>query len=458
MIAEGPETGALSDSERAELLRLRAEVPRLREQAPSVTARRPPPPRAERVRRWARILSATFLIALSCILAPLSVTAAWLRGEVTDTDRYVETVAPLAKDPAIQQAITTDLTDIVFTYIDVRGLTQRAVATLAERGTLPADVATQLEALAVPVANGVRSFAENRILQVVQSSTFAQAWVQANRTAHQQLVNALTGETGGGVTIEGNAVKVNLAAFIAVVKERLVANGFELAARIPEVNATFVVFQSADVGKAQRLFSLLNNLGIWLSVILLITIAIGIYLAPNHRLAFIGAGAGVALAMLTAAVGLTVLRRSYLDGMPRDVLTPDAAAVLFDTLVRFLREGLRAAFLLGILVALGGFFTGPSVTAVTVRRWFTTGFALLRGGLAGLHLPLTGATRWVAPRARALRVIAVTAALAFVLVQRYRTPELVAWTTAGLTGMLAIIEFLAVEPRKRAPSPSPSPS
>ena len=39
-----------------------------------------------------------------CALAPLSVVSVWARSEVTDTDRYVDTVAPLAKDPAVQAA------------------------------------------------------------------------------------------------------------------------------------------------------------------------------------------------------------------------------------------------------------------------------------------------------------------------------------------------------------------
>lgn len=449
MTVGGPESGTLSNNERAELLRLRAEVARLHELGAEPPGR--PPRGGRRAGRWARATFAALLLVISCLLAPLSVVAVWLRGEVTDTDRYVETVTPLAKDPAVQRAITTDLTNIVFTYIDVQGLTQRALAALAGRGDLPPDMATQLQALAVPVANGVRSFTQDQIQQVVQSNVFAEAWVQANRSAHQQLVSALSGESSGGVIVEDNAVKVNLAAFLAVVKERLVANGFQLAARIPEVNATFVVFESADVGKVQRLFSLLDRLGLWLPVILLATAALGIYLSRNHRLAFIATGLGVAVAMLGAAVGLAVLRRSYLQGVPDDVLPTGAASVIFDTVVRFLREALRAAFLAGLLVALGAFLTGPSVTASTIRRWFVTGFAFLKGQLAELKVPLTGITRWAAARARMLRAISVTIALAIVLTQRYKTPELVAWTAVALLAALAAIELLAVEPRRWKP-------
>ena len=54
--------------------------------------------------RWRTIL-AVLLIVVGCVLAPLAGVAVWARNQVTNTDRYVRTVAPLASDPAIQTAI-----------------------------------------------------------------------------------------------------------------------------------------------------------------------------------------------------------------------------------------------------------------------------------------------------------------------------------------------------------------
>jgi hypothetical protein len=223
------------------------------------------------------------------------------------------------------------------------------------------------------------------------------------------------------------------------------------------VNATFVVFESADVGRAQWLFSALDTLGFWLPLILVVLAALGIYLAPNHRVAFIAAGCAVALAMLIGGFVLAWVRNTYLNGVPPGVLPRNAAAALFDTVVRFLRDALRAAFLIGLLVALGALLTGPSVTATAIRRLLVSGFAALRGWLADVGVPLTAATRWVAPRARMFRAMVVTGAFVVLLLERYRTPELVLWTTAGVLAALAVIELLAVEPRRRGlPTPQPS--
>jgi hypothetical protein len=440
----------MAGEEQSELERLRAEVATLRAQVRQEGR----PGAAERRQRW-RTIVATLLIVVACVLAPLGVVAVWARNQVTNTDRYVATVAPLAEDPAIQQAITDKITTQVFTYIDVRGLTTQAVDALTSRGNLPPQVADQLQALAGPIANGVESFTRSQVARIVQSQAFADAWVQANRLAHDELVKALTGEGGGAVTVTGDSVSVNLAAFIQTVKQQLTAAGFTLAARIPEVNASFTVFQSADIARVRSAFNLLNTLGIWLPVIVLILLVLGVYVAKDHRRALVGAGLGVAAGMVVLALGLAVFRSIYLDAVPASVLPHDAAAVLYDTIVRFLRAGLRTILVLGLVVAAGAFLTGTSVTAVRSRQTLARWLAWLRGGAeqAGLRTGPVGA--WVGAHKRALRIGAVVvAALALVFWSR-PTGKVVIGLALALLVVLAIIEFLG-RPVEAAPPNRPA--
>jgi hypothetical protein len=74
--------------------------------------------------RW-RTVVAVLLIVVGCVLAPLAEVAVWARNQVTNSDRYVRTVAPLAADPAIQQAITDQITTQIVAYLAdrLRGLT-----------------------------------------------------------------------------------------------------------------------------------------------------------------------------------------------------------------------------------------------------------------------------------------------------------------------------------------------
>jgi hypothetical protein len=445
-----PEDPTLTAGERAELERLRAENAALRSQVrpdrDTTGATEPLPGAGPASRqRWRQIV-ATLLIVIGCVLAPLSVAAVWTRNQVTNTDRYVATVSPLADDPTIQNAITDQITAQVFNYIDVQGLTNQAVDALTERGLTPA-LATQLRALAVPIASGVESFTRDQVAKVVQSDAFADAWVQANRVAHAELVKALTGEGGGSVTVENDTVSVNLAAFIDTVKQRLVDSGFAVAARIPEVNASFVLFQSADVTRARSAFNLLNTLGVWLPVVAIVLLVLGVYVARDHRRATVGAALGVAISMVVLALGLAVFRSIYLDAVPATVLPHDAAAVLYDTIVRFLRLGLRTILVLALVVAAGAFLTGPSVTAVKAR----TGLANAIGwgaDRAGISTGPVGA--WVYANKRALRIGAVAlAALALVFWDR-PTGKVVLGLTLALLVVLALIEFLGRPARPTA--------
>jgi hypothetical protein len=433
----------LTDDERAELERLRAEVTALRAQARHVEAAAKGGVVTRRAarQRW-RTVVATLLIVLGCLLAPLAGVAVWARNQVTNTDRYVQTVSPLASDPAIQDAIANQITAQVFTYIDIQGLTTQAVDALAARDLTPR-LADQLRAFAAPIANGVQSFTRDQVGKVVASDAFADAWVQANRVAHAELVKALTGEGGGAVTVENDTVSVNLAAFIGTVKQQLVASGFTLAARIPEVNASFVLFQSEDITRARSAFNLLNTLGNWLPVIALVLLALGVYVARDHRRALIGAGLGVAVAMLLLALGLTVFRSVYLDAVPSEVLPHDAAAVLYDTIVRFLRAGLRTVLVLGLVVAAGAFLTGQSTTAVRTRQGLAGAIGWVQGSAeqAGLRTGPVGT--WVYANKQVLRIAAVAlAGLALVFWSR-PTGKVVIGLTLALLVVLAVIEFLA---------------
>jgi hypothetical protein len=445
----------LGADERAELERLRGEVAVLRS--------RPTPPNdasgekagpGRRHRPGWRGPVATLLIVVGCILAPVSVLAVWTANQVSDTNRYVQNVAPLIHEPAVQSALTDKITNEINAQIHVQALTNQAAATLKSKG-LPR-VGTLLQTFSGSLAGAVGGFIHTQVGKIVASPQVATLWVQVNRTVHAELVKALSGQGNGAITISNGQVVLNLGPFIDVVKKDLVARGFSLASNIPAINPTFALFSAKELVKAQSGYRLLNDLKIVLPILTLVLLAAGIYIARSHRRALIGAGLGFAAAMALLGVALAIARSIYLNSVPNSVLPSNAAAVMYDTLIRFIKDGLRTLLVVGLIVAIAAFFTGPSVTAVRTRGAFSGGLGWLRasGERAGLRTGPVG--QWTFSHRTGLRIGAV-ALFALIFVFWGRPTAMVAVVLAILLlVVLGLIELIGRPPAGTAATPQPA--
>ena len=232
--------------ETKEVERLRARVAELEAQMTKTEEAAPPSPEKRgRGSVWWAVSSAV-LITLACVLAPLSVASVWASSELSDTEQYVETVAPLADDPAVQDALAAEITTTIFENLDVEDLTSEALATIAAQPDVPPRVAAALPALATPIANGVQSFTRDQVDSLLASPQFAQLWAQVNRVAHEQVVKLLEGNQGGAVSAQDGTITLNLAPIIEEVKTRLVAQGFDLANNSPAGDKSVVRAESED--------------------------------------------------------------------------------------------------------------------------------------------------------------------------------------------------------------------
>lgn len=359
--------------ETAEVARLRAEVARL-ERELHATAAGPSPKRGG---GWWRVPVVALCLVLVGVLAPLSILATWAHDEVSDTDRYVETVAPLAQSPEVQAAVTTRLTDRIMGLIDVEAVTQDAIDALADRGLRPRAVAS-LTALSGPLTQGVESFVGNQVGRIVSSDEFADAWTQANRVAHTQMVAVLSGETGEAVQVSGGAVQLNLGVVIDRVKERLLDAGFSLASRIPQVSAEVTLFQSAELARAQTAFRLLDAAARALPVIALILLGVAVAVSVRRRRTLTIGALVIAASMLALGAALNFFRIVYLDAVPSDRLPADAAAVIFDQIVQFIRLNLRALLVISLAVAVVAWVSGPEQAPAAVRRGTTRALDAVR--------------------------------------------------------------------------------
>src|SRR5689334_14610829 len=104
-ISQAEQVSDVADEKQTEELeQLRRRVAELEAELSATRSGEAEPHPARQAGRW-RAVTAAIAITLACVLASLSVVAVWANSQVSDTNRYVETVAPLAKDPAVQKAV-----------------------------------------------------------------------------------------------------------------------------------------------------------------------------------------------------------------------------------------------------------------------------------------------------------------------------------------------------------------
>ncbi|MFE2555496.1 hypothetical protein ACFXGT_05580 [Streptomyces sp. NPDC059352] len=415
-----------SDSD--ELAALRARIAAL--EASAATARPP--------RHRLRSFFAALLVVIGCVLTPLGLVASWTSDIVGDTDRYVQTVTPLASDPAVQEAVATRVTGAVMEHIDLKSLLEGVAP--EQRPLLE----KALGKLGNSLEGAVSSFVHDRAQDVVASSAFRTIWIDANRAIHTSLDRALTGSDEGAVRINTDTVTIDLAPVIDRVKERLVDAGLTVAGKIPEIHTDFTVLQADDIGKVKTGFSLLQLMGVWLPVISVLLVAGGVLLATRRRRTLIAGALGIAAAALFLGIALTVFRTVYLNALPSGV-SPAAAGAVYDTLVRYLRTSVRVFATLGVLIALAAWLSGPSRPATLVRGLWDSGISATRATAdrAGLR------TGPVGPFVRRYRtwitwILVAAAALACVF-WSYPTGWVVLGLALALLFALAVVAFLAEE-------------
>ncbi|MFD7444743.1 hypothetical protein [Streptomyces sp. NPDC059909] len=431
----------------------RAELEQLRTRVAALEAGRAPRTSRHRTKSFFSAL----LIVIGCVLVPFAIVAAWTSSEVGNTDRYVDTVAPLASDPDVQAAAANRVTAAVMQHIDL--------PTLLE-GVAPENrplLEKALGRLGNSLESAVSSFVRDKAEEVLASETFAKIWTDANRRIHTAVDKALTGTGGGAVKINNDSVTVDLAPVIDQVKQRLVDEGMTVAAKIPEIHTDFTVLRADNIGKVKTGFRLLQIAGFWLPVLAVLLIIAGVLLSAHRRRTTVIAALAFAFAALVLGLALTVFRVVYLNALPDSVSQP-AAESIYDALTRYLRTTVRMAAVLGVVVALAAWLSGPGRTATLVRGLWNSGITAVRSTAdrAGLR------TGPVGPFVRRHRTwitwVLVAAAVVTYVLWSFPT----AWVVVGIALVwlfaMAVVQFLGDEgagegaPAGPADAPGPDPA
>ena len=366
------------------------------------------------------------LVVVGCVLAPISVIGLWARNTLLDSGQYIDTVGPLADDPAIQEALADRVTTRLFEAVDVE-------ADLTDALPPEADFVVPF------VADGLERFVHDVALRFAQSDAFPELWDRINRRAHNAVLAVLEGEGTETVDTRDGKVVLDVSAVVERVQDRLSDLGIDVfenatGERLP---AELVLFEAAGLRKAQTGVRLLHTLAFALPLITLLLLGAAVAVSHDRRRTGLRAALGVSLAMALVLIGFNLGRGFYLDAIENAGRSTDAAAAAFDQVLGFLRLSLRTAFVLGIVVAVGLWLAGPGRLATRVRTGLS---GLVRG--RGEEEP-TAIGRFAATYRVALRLLVVGLGLVVLVVLDRPGPKGVLLVAVLIAVALLLIEFLA---------------
>ena len=132
-----------------------------------------PPATPAKTRLSVRAIAAVVCLVLGLGLLPLGMLTYWGHRTVTDSERYIETMSPLAYDAEVQDSLAVFLTDKIEEQIDAEAIVAQIFGDLlAERPALNA---------LVPVVTGaIDSLITEVVNRLVRSDQFEKLWDAAN--------------------------------------------------------------------------------------------------------------------------------------------------------------------------------------------------------------------------------------------------------------------------------------
>ncbi len=384
--------------------------------------------------RRGRIAAHWLALVLGGVLVLVSVLAIWTRNQVVDTERYVRTVAPLATEPSIQRLVSDRLT--------------AAIADPSRTATFARDVLPPRAApLATPIAAGLERFVHERIDRFVRSPDFARLWDVLSRRTHESAVALLTGENEGRLQIAGDVLVVKLGPLIGPVEGVLTRAGVDTSAlQRSGGEPELVLGDASGIQSARGAVRLIEQLAWFLPLLALACLGGAVALAVDRRRGLLRAGLAVAGAMVALALSLAFGRSLYLDAVTGTSLPEDAAAAAFDTLLAFLRDGMRVVLAVGLVVALGAALAGPARPAVALREG-VRGLGR-KAGDAGYDVGPVA--RWVAASRRVLESVIAGGGVLVLVLHDEPTARTVVTIAVVCLVLVALVELVAAGARVEA--------
>ena len=142
-------------------------------------------------RHRVRAVVAAVLAFLTGLLMITAVVSVWTTRTALNTDKFVARVGPVIEQPAVQDAIATEVSTQLAGYLQPK---------------VAAALPDNLQFLAAPISSGLQTVIDKQVRKVIGSDAFTKVWDQALTLSHQEVVSVLKGDNQAVAVVNGKVV------------------------------------------------------------------------------------------------------------------------------------------------------------------------------------------------------------------------------------------------------------
>jgi len=328
-------------------------------------------------RRLTVIIRVTLLSALTtlgCLAVVAFTITHWLENHVLDPDAWVATVAPLPQHTVVNDALSSYITGLVFTNVNVEQEIQNV---------LPPKAAF----IAGPLSDQLRTLTTKVSKRVIASDNFRTIWEAANRLAMTRLVaNARSPNPPSGSKLN-QVFNVDLSGIRTTLADKLGTSANALPALQPQSHRKFAIGANLQT-KRERLWQYIRTADL-LEVVLPSVVGAAflgaLALARDRRRTLLVIALTTIVLLLLEQISLKALRQSVLDQV-KHAEYRQAVGYIYDTITAALRSFVFTLLIPCVLIVVACVLASPAKWAVALRQQVGHTLSFLRPVVHYWHL------------------------------------------------------------------------
>lgn len=315
------------------------------------------------------------LIGIGSLLAIVAIFSLWANRQLLNSDNWTDTSTELLEDDDIRSQVSIFLVDQLYANVDVQGQLQLALPPRAQP-------------LAGPAAGALRDLAVRGVNALLERPRVQGLWEEANRRAHERLLQVVEGG-GDVVSTEEGDVTLDLKEMLGATEERFGVGG-RAQERLPDDAAQITVLEADNLELAQDAVDLLKAAAIVIVGLALGLLALAIGLASGwRREALRAAGFGLIFAGVAVLALRTLAGDAVVGALAETEAVKPAVESTWEIATSLLVQAATASILYGIVMVGSAWLAGPTRAATSLRHGlapFIREPGIAYGGLAVLVL------------------------------------------------------------------------